>query len=124
MENVDYWDKSEEEMRTMDSHGMYPPRIKLEVEPTAKHKTTKAIFNFNIFKPYEALLTTEEGNYVFHIITSSIAIVNKLIPYALRLMYINTIQMTNPSPNQRPLLQHLHLQPLSPLVSISIPPQL
>ncbi len=65
MENVEYWDKSEEELRTMDSHGMYPPRIKLEVYPTAKHKTTKAIFNFNVFEPHEALLTTEEGNYIF-----------------------------------------------------------
>ncbi len=64
MENIEYWDKSEEEMRTMDSYGMYPPRIKLEVYPTAEHKTTKAIFNFNVLEPYEAVLTTEEGNYV------------------------------------------------------------
>ncbi len=65
MEEVEYLDRSEEEMRTMDSGGMYPPRIKLNVYPTAEHKTTKAIFTFNVFKPYEAILITEEGNYVY-----------------------------------------------------------
>ncbi len=73
MEDVEYWDKSEDEMQTMDFYGMYPPRIKLEVYPTAKRKTTKAIFYFNIFELHEALLTTEKGNnYVFHIITCNI----------------------------------------------------
>ncbi len=62
MEEVEFWDKSEEDMKTMDSCGMYPPRIKLEVYPTAKHKITRAIFTFNVFEPYEALLITEEGN--------------------------------------------------------------
>ena len=57
---VEYWDKSEEDMKTMDSHGMYPPRIKLEVYPTAKHETTIAIFKFNVFEPHEALLITGE----------------------------------------------------------------
>ncbi len=60
MEEVECWDKSEEDMKTMDSYGMYPPRIKLEVHPNAKHKK-EAIFKFNVFDPYEAVLITEEG---------------------------------------------------------------
>ncbi len=60
---MEFWDKSEEQMRKMDSHGMYPPRITLEVYPTAPLKTTKAIFNFNIFGPHEVFLTTVEGEF-------------------------------------------------------------
>ncbi len=61
IKNVEFWDKSVEEMTTMDAFGMYPPRIILDVYPNVQNQATKAIFNFNHFEPHEALLTTEEG---------------------------------------------------------------
>ncbi len=63
IKNVEYWDKSEEEMKTMDSHGMYPPRITLETYPSFKYQATKAIFDFNILEPHQAILTAKEGKF-------------------------------------------------------------
>ncbi len=67
LKNVEYWDKSEEEMKAMDSYGMYPPRIKLETYPSVKYQVTEAIFNFNIFEQLKTILTTEEGKFSTHI---------------------------------------------------------
>ncbi len=58
MRDVEFWDKTVDEMKTMDSCGMYPPRITLEICPSAL-AMHKAIFNFNNFEPHESLLTTE-----------------------------------------------------------------
>ena len=57
---MEYWDKSVEQMMTMDSYDMYPPRITLEICPSIISKNTKAIFNFNVFEPHEALLIAGE----------------------------------------------------------------
>ncbi len=76
MRNVEFWHKTLDEMKTMDSCGMYPPRITLEIKCSsalAMHKTTKAIFNLNNFESHEVLLTTESkfsttsnNNYYYH----------------------------------------------------------
>ncbi len=70
MNDVDYWGKDEGEMRFMDSIGMYPPRITLEIVPKAEHQDIEAIFNFNIFEPYKARFITGEGESFPHKIVS------------------------------------------------------